>query len=164
MNGFFQSARPLILILAFLILAACDDSTVEISNWERVTLEGTNMSLELPPTMKIRSKQGEDFMLYFITPKDSTAPKTWSGGIYMGNHPSAFEPGNDSVVRKNIPLQILGAAESLTVFTHRQSTFGQTIFSLKADNVFMHMFGTVWQPTYIDTLKKIITTVQKNEN
>ena len=162
MQPYFKSFLS-ILSLATLLFS-CDDVATTESNWQRVTLEGTNMSLELPQSMKIRAKQGEDFMLYFITQKDSVAPKTWSGGIYMGNHPAPFEPGNDSVVKTKVPLEILGAAETLTVFSHRQSTFGQTVFSLKADNVYMHMFGTAWQSTYIDTLKKMISTVRKNEN
>jgi hypothetical protein len=162
MKTIFKSLLTTLAISAFLI--SCSDASTSDSNWQRVTLDGTNMSLELPPDMKIRSKRGEDFMLYFITQKDSAAPKTWSGGIYMGSHPAPFEPGNDSVVKMKVPLEILGAAETLTVFTHRQSTFGQTVFSLKADNVSMHMFGTAWQSTYIDTLKRMISTVRKNEN
>jgi len=160
MNLNFRLFSFLVLLA---ILTSCEEEVVNTNGWRRQRLQGTNMSIALPPSLQVKSKEGPDFILFFITPKDSMKPKTLSGGIYMGSHPEAFEPGNDSVVRKNYTLNVLQAAQTLSVFSHKDSKFGQCILDLKADNVFMHVFGTAWQPNYLDTLGGIISSIQKIE-
>lgn len=104
----------------------------------------TGFSISLPPGYEITSTQGPDFEVYYFAPTDTTKPAEFTGGMYMGNAPSTFDPSNDSCQIQARTSLILDKQHSWIVFNCNEVYSIQVIAesgSGKSWNDYIHAFG-----------------------
>ena len=51
----------------------------------------SGLTLSLPPAYRLRSTEGEDFLVYYFAATDTTAAEPFTGGLYLGGHPQPFD-------------------------------------------------------------------------
>ena len=120
--------------------------------------------LALPATYTLRESEGPDFTVYRFVPRDTTATAALYGGLYFGNHPSAFEPDAADCQKQTRQGRLLGSAEKWTVYTCADSYDIQVIADSKSGqqwNELVHAFGHGTSPQDLDKVLAIFATLKK---
>jgi hypothetical protein len=89
---------------------------------EKTDIGATGFTIELPSTHTLEERKGADFLVYYITSKDTTYNKG-GAGIYFGSHPDEHE--SPSMMSKNETFGITFGKASRTV-TYNTPTYTWT--------------------------------------
>ena len=123
----------------------------------------TSFYISLPANYIIEGTQGEDFDVYYFYPSDSTVKVHFSGGMYFGNFPHAFDPQNkkcqigqskSTVLQSNAQWLIYSCAGEYTIQTTVKSG------SKQGWNSFVHAFGKGPSKLERDKLFEVYTTLK----
>jgi hypothetical protein len=154
-------------LILLLIASGCSqqDSKADeafIKSLKSQPIGKTGFSIALPPGYEITSSQGPDYEVYYFSPIDTATPPSFSGGMYLGNAPSTFEPANDSCKIEPRTGKILDRKESWMVYNCNNVYSIQVIVECKGEkdwNDYIHAFGGGISLTEINKVFAIYATL-----
>lgn len=120
--------------------------------------------ISIPAKYNLTEKEGPDFSVFYFADSDTTAMTGFSGGMYFGNHPSEFPPGNDLCNVRTIESPILGSNSSWTIYECDGEFAVQTIVDSKSGkgwNSQIHVFGHGKSKEDLDKILAIYSTLRK---
>ena len=121
-------------------------------------------TISIPSDYSIDELDAEDFVVYYIVPTDTTVQSTFSGGIYLGNHPSSFEC--DSCEKKTIENTILGEKVEWTIYKCNTTYSTQTLIESGSRErwcKYIHLFGEATSESELEKLFAVFKTFSKSE-
>ena len=121
-------------------------------------------TISIPPDYIIDELDAEDFVVYYIVPADTTVQPTFSGGIYLGNHPSSFE--YDSCEKKTIENTIFGEKAEWTIYKCDTIYLTEALIESRSRErwcKYIHLFGEATSESELEKLFAVFKTFSKSE-
>ena len=124
-------------------------------------------TVSLPPDFKIDEYGGEDFVVYYFAPADTTVLSYFVGGIYFGNHPNPFKYcENDSSAVKTVQSELLGKNEDWKIHNCDNKYLTQTLAKSGSNEhwcEYIHLFGNATSELELEKLFEIFKTISKKK-
>ena len=120
--------------------------------------------ISIPADYFIDVLEGPDFDVYYFLPTDTTAQTLFMAGVYFGNHPSKFNPDNDSCKTEKEQSEIFGENVEWTLYNCNGKYSIQTIVDSKSGepwNEYIHAFGRANSIAELPKLFDIFRTIRK---
>ncbi|MFK7812398.1 MAG: hypothetical protein AB8B59_07880 [Maribacter sp.] len=171
MNKIKKSLLGILLFSLFLL--SCNyapptksDSVEKNDSFKKELIETrlgkSNLYVSLPKNYKIEENIGSDFEVYYFTPIDTNKVQSLSGGLYLGNHPSEFEPSNDSCKTDFMTNQVFSKQRKWKIYDCKGEFLLQTIINNKRGedwNQKIHIFGNTKSKEDLNNLVDIYSSL-----
>jgi hypothetical protein len=125
----------------------------------KTAVGATGFTIELPSTHRIEERKGPDFVVYYISSKDTTYNKG-GAGIYFGSHPDGHD--SPSMISKNETYGITFGKSSRTVtYTTPTYTWIETVVDESPEKKIQFWYYATDLVEMVN-LEKMIKTLEKN--
>lgn len=161
--------KYLFIGILILIYSACKSPSVPTDplpeNLSETPLEGMGFTISIPENYKIDQHQGEDFIVFYITPKDTGSMNSYSGGVYFGNFPSEFGFSHDSCQSQKIQADLLGRRVDWKLYSCTDSYLFETVIENQPNHGCdekIHAFGKCKYEWDIKKILFIFSTLKQS--
>lgn len=117
--------------------------------------------LSLPANYRLRTSDGPDFTVYYFAP-DTTAPTTFSGGLYLGGHPQPMDSVAGCRTRR-VSATVLAHPATWTVQRCADAYTLNAVFESHSDQPWsptINAFGTAKSAAELRQLLAVFTTLR----
>ena len=161
--------KYLFIGILILIYSACKNPAGPTDpfpeNLSETPLEGMGFAISIPGNYKIDQHQGEDFTVFYFSPKDSGSMNSYSGGVYFGNFPSEFGFSLDSCQSQKIQDVLLGRRVDWKLYSCADSYLFETVIDNQPNHGWdekIHAFGQCKNEGDIKKILFIFSTLKQN--
>ena len=138
----------IVAVLSLFLLGGCAGEM----NSGNLEIEGYRF--DLPDGYQVTLHDGPDFLVHYIEPVDQDPESTYSGGVYLGNHPSSFADPNCE--QKTIESMVLGQTEEWNYSVCDGDHSAEVVIDSQNDlewQLFAHVFA--YGPTEEELMKML---------